>query len=133
MPGFHLEEFQRQARVAPEGLGPGARIGGAPFHQLVEIEPVRRVGRRHRREQRLRIRMDRVAEQHAARRQFDDAAGAHDRDAVRDVIDNRQIVRDEQVGQPQLFLQIHQQIQNLCLDRDIERRDRLVADDQLGA
>jgi len=52
---------------------------------------------------------------------------------MRDVLDHRQIMRDEQVGQPVLVLQIHQEIDDLGLDRDVERRDRLVADDQLRA
>jgi hypothetical protein len=41
------------------------------------------------------------------------------------------IVRDEQVGQLELVLQVHQQVDDLRLDRDVERGDRLVADDQL--
>ena len=39
---------------------------------------------------------------------------------------------DEQVGQPQALLQILQQVQDLRLNRDIERAGRLVADEQLG-
>ena len=41
-----------------------------------------------------------------------------------------QVVRDEQVGQPELGLQIQQQIQDLRLHRDVQRRDRLVGDHQ---
>ena len=41
-----------------------------------------------------------------------------------------QVVRDEQVGQPEVGLQIEQQVQDLRLHRDVERRDRLVGDDQ---
>ena len=39
---------------------------------------------------------------------------------------------DEQVGEAQALLQVLQKVYHLRLDRDVERRDRLVADDQLG-
>ena len=44
---------------------------------------------------------------------------------------DRQVVGDEQVGQAELLLQILEQVDDLRLDRNVERRDRLVADDQL--
>ena len=40
-----------------------------------------------------------------------------------------QIVRNEQVSELELFLQIHQQVDHLCLDGDVERGDRFVAHD----
>ena len=43
-----------------------------------------------------------------------------------------EIVRDEQIGEAELVLQVLQQVDHLRLDRHVERRDRLVADDQLG-
>ena len=48
-----------------------------------------------------------------------------------DVLDHRQVVGDEQVGEAELLLQVLEQVDHLRLDRDVERRDRLVADDQL--
>ena len=77
--------------------------------------------------------MQRVAEQHFARRELDDAAAAHHRDPVGDVVDHRQIVRDEQIGEAELLLQVLQQIEDLRLHRNVERRDRLVADDRSGS
>ena len=50
---------------------------------------------------------------------------------VADVPHDGEIVRDEDQRQTHLGLQIHQQIDDLRLDRDIEGRDRLVADNQL--
>jgi hypothetical protein len=41
-------------------------------------------------------------------------------------------VSDEQIGQPKLRAQVGQQVDDLGLNRDIEGRDRLVADDELG-
>ena len=43
-----------------------------------------------------------------------------------------QIVGNEQVGQAQIAPQVHQQVQDLRLNRDIKRRDRLVQDQQGG-
>jgi hypothetical protein len=45
---------------------------------------------------------------------------------VGDVADHREIVRDEEIGQAQHLLQVHEQVQHLGLHRDVERRNRLV-------
>ena len=42
------------------------------------------------------------------------------------------VVGDEEIGQAELLLQVLQQVDHLGLDRHVERRHRLVADDQLG-
>ena len=43
---------------------------------------------------------------------------------------NPQVVRNEEVGDAELLLQVLQQVDDLRLDRDVERRHRLVGDDQ---
>ena len=48
------------------------------------------------------------------------------------MLDHRQVVGDEEIGKAHLALQVHHQVEHLRLDRDVERGDRLVADDQLG-
>ena len=55
-----------------------------------------------------------------------------DRNVVTHVLDDAQVVADEQVGEAEFFLKAAQQIQDLCLDRNIQRRNRLVAHDQIG-
>ena len=45
--------------------------------------------------------------------------------------DHAEVVADEQVGEPELGAQVVEQVDDLGLDRDVERRDRLVADHQL--
>ena len=62
---------------------------------------------------------------------LDQLAEVHDADPVADVAHDRQVVRDEQVGQPELLAQLDQEVEDLGLDRDVERADRLVADDEL--
>ncbi len=49
------------------------------------------------------------------------------------MLDDREVVADEQQRQAELVLQIGQQVDDLRLHRHVERRDRLVADDQVGA
>ena len=52
---------------------------------------------------------------------------------VGDVAHDGEIVRDEEIGEPELALQVGQQVEHLRLDRHVERRDRLVGDQQLRA
>src|SRR5258705_7626819 len=61
---------------------------------------------------------------------FDNAGEIHYRDAVTDMGHHGEIMRDEQIGKIMLALQVDQQIDHLGLDRHIERRYRLIADDQ---
>src|SRR4051794_17658871 len=77
--------------------------------------------------------MHRIAEEGGAGRYLDDPAPAHHHDPVGDVIDHGKIVGDEQVCQPQLLLQVLQQVEDLGLDRNVERRHRLVADQKVRA
>ena len=49
------------------------------------------------------------------------------------MLDRRQIMTNEQQRQPEFVLQIHQQIDDLRFDRNVQRGDRLIADDQIGA
>ena len=63
---------------------------------------------------------------------LDDPPEVHHGDPVADVADDAQVVGDEQVGQPELALQPLEQVDDLGLDRHVERADRLVGDDQVG-
>ena len=55
----------------------------------------------------------------------------HDPDPVADVLDDREVVGDEQVGEPEFLLEVVEQVQDLALDRHVEGRHRLVADDEV--
>jgi hypothetical protein len=44
----------------------------------------------------------------------------HDGDSITDVLDNSKIVRDEKVGEAKLISQVHEEIQNLSLNRHIK-------------
>ena len=77
------------------------------------------------------IGMLRVAEHVLGRAGLDDLAEIHDGDAVADLLHHRHVVRDEEVGEAQLGLQLLQELQDLRLDRDVERGDAFVGDDDL--
>src|SRR3954453_24093530 len=55
-----------------------------------------RVGRQGRSEQRLCVRMDRLAAQFERLSQFDNLAKIHDRDSVADMGDGREVVADKE-------------------------------------
>src|SRR3954463_10001294 len=74
--------------------------------------------------------MARIVEQVGLLGDLDDAPQIHHSDAVTDMGNDGEIVRDEQIGEAVLALQVDQQIDYLGLDRDIERRYRLPAYDQ---
>ena len=48
------------------------------------------------------------------------------------MLDHRQVVGDEQVGNLAFFLEILEKIEDLRLDRDVQRADGFVADDKIG-
>jgi hypothetical protein len=76
--------------------------------------------------------VQRLREQRVAPRLFDDAAEVHHRDFVAQVAHHAQVVADEQIGQAEVALQPHHQVQHLRLDGHVQRRHRLVAHHQLG-
>ena len=83
-------------------------------------------------DQQARVGMARAREQLAGGASLDDAAQIHDADARRHVPHHRQVVADEQVGEPETVLQVAHQVEDLRLHRNVERAGRLVADDELG-
>ena len=59
-------------------------------------------------------------------------AEVEDGDAVRDVADDAEVVRDEDVRDPLLGLELDEQVEDRRLHGDVERGRRLVADHELG-
>ena len=90
-----------------------------------------RVDVRDRREERLGVRVDRPSVEVVRGRRLDDHAEIHHRDSIRDVVDDAEVVRDEDVRQVELVLEVVEQVDHLRLDRNVECRDRLVRHDQL--
>jgi len=65
------------------------------------------------------------------RTRLDDGAAIHHDQPRRDVVDDGKIVADQHVGDAVAVRELPQQVQHLRLYGDVERRDRLVGDDQL--
>ena len=76
--------------------------------------------------------MDRIFEKVVARRLFDHLAKVHDRDIIGEVLDDGEVVRDENIRQAHVALELLEQVEYLRLNGHVQRRHRLVADDELG-
>ena len=79
-----------------------------------------------------RVRVARPAKQLSDLVVLDDAAGIHHGDAVAQLRDNAQVVGDEDDGGAMIAPHLPQKMQDLSLDRDIERRGGLVGNQHLG-
>ena len=64
-------------------------------------------------------------------RELGGLAEVHHHHPVGDVPHDVEVVRDEDVGQAELPLEVLEEIEDLRLHGDVERRDRLVAEDEL--
>lgn len=126
----------RSDRQLGSGGGIGSRPGGYRARRIADREGARGPGAwygdRRRRQQHPGVGVLRVGEQRLALRDLDDAPQTHHRNPLADVADHGEVVRNEQVRDAELRLQIHQQVDHLGLHRDIQSRHRLVPDDQLG-
>ncbi len=72
--------------------------------------------------------MKRVRLERSRRRLFDDLARVHDRDAVGELEQQREVVRDEEDGEAELVLELPYLLEDLTLDDDVERGRGLVHD-----
>src|SRR5579864_4608165 len=113
----------------------GRRVRRA-WHVALEHDPLplaalARLLDRNRRQKRLRIRMRRALVDLVPRADLDHLAEIHHGDAIGDMPDDGEIVRNEDVREPEVALQRLEQIHDLRANRNVERRHRLVEDDQL--
>jgi hypothetical protein len=72
------------------------------------------------------------AEDACERARFDHLAEVHHRDHIADVADHGEIVTDKDIGEGQLVLEADQEVHDLCTDRDVESRGRLVENENPG-
>lgn len=61
---------------------------------------------------------------------LDDLAVLHHQNAVGDVTHDGQIVRNEQIGEIEFRFDVDEEVENRPADRRVERRHRLIADEQ---
>ncbi|MNN10862.1 hypothetical protein D3C81_1237980 [compost metagenome] len=107
-----------------------------PHLQIIDFEQVVVVFTGHRRtarfglDQQPTVRMLRRAKQRLAIRLLDDFTMAHHAYPLRDAPYQIEVVTDQQQRHAEALLQLDQQLKNLLLHRDVERRGRLVSDQQ---
>ena len=76
--------------------------------------------------------MPRVVEHLFAGAHLHDVAGVHDGDAVRHIGYDAQVVGDVDGRKTVFFLQVADELQDLGLDRNVQGRGGLIADEDLG-
>jgi len=99
--------------------------------QHLAPRPKARMRDRNSLQQQPRVWVQRAAQHVLRRADLGDRAEIHHGDAVAQIRDGADIVRNEQVGELPLRLQIGQQVQHLRPHRHVERRYRLIGDQDL--
>ena len=102
-------------------------------HEVLDDRKARRaaVQPRAAEQQRLGVRVARILEDLLGGALLADLAAAHHHHVIGDVTHHREIVGDEQHRHLVLALELGDEIQDLLLDRDVERGGGLVGDQQL--
>ena len=90
-----------------------------------------RIRNGNRGEQCFGIRMEGIFVERIPVSQLDDLAQVHHGDAVGNVTYNREIVGNEEIGQTEFVLKIFQQVDDLRLNRNVERGNRLTTNDAI--
>ena len=124
-----------RGRSSRGGTGPSlARSASPRWDDLDERHHDRPPGRRpgNRGEQRAGIGVLRPVEDVAHRRLFDDFARIHHGHPIGGLRDHAEIVGDEEHRQVIGRAHLPEEVENLRLNRDVERRRRLVCDHQRG-
>src|SRR3990172_1091709 len=105
--------------------------GLAGKYEPISLPLAHRVGNGHGRQKGPGVRVKRGPVKLVSRRHLYYLARIHHRYTVADVAHRREVVRDEEVGQPKPVLQLLQQVDDLRLDGDVEGRERLITDEEL--
>ena len=92
-----------------------------------------RVRVRCRIEERLRVRVLRRVEDETGRSCLDDASQVHDGDAIGDVANDGELMRDKNHRQVEFPEKLCQQVEDLRLNGDVERRYGLICDENARA
>lgn len=56
----------------------------------------------------------------------------HHEHFIADALDDSEVVRNEEVGDPEFFLEIEEEVEDGGLDTDVEGADGFIADDEVG-
>lgn len=124
--------WHHRARATQIEMTAGRRRNGRRDLALEPFKPAAPARIRHRRSgtQRVRIQVQRCIKHVAHRTTFDNPPQIHHRHAPAEMTHHAQIVRDEQKPQPALLDQPCKQLQNLRVNRHVERADWFIGDDE---
>ena len=123
----HRERAARVEAASRRRVQERRRLAGDLVQALeVRVEP------RQRAHQAPRVGVARLVEDRAHRPSLDDAGGVHHDHVVRRLRDDAEVVRDHDHGGAEIVLDPLEQGEDLRLRRHVERRRRLVGDDQVG-
>ena len=61
---------------------------------------------------------------------FNDFSQVHHENAITDMLDDREVMSNEEIGEREALLQFLKEVYDLCLDGDVERTDGLVTNDE---
>lgn len=61
---------------------------------------------------------------------FDELAGAHDGDVCGELRDDGKAMGDQHIGEVKFLLELLEELEDLRTDRDIERGDRFIGNDE---
>jgi hypothetical protein len=74
--------------------------------------------------------MHRILKQGCAIGELDDVTEVHDRDPIRNMLNNQEVVSNKEIGELQFALKLFEGIENLSLDRNVEGGDRFIANNE---
>ena len=130
LPAAHLERKGTAGVERAAARRPG-RVGNLSSRKVTGDAPAR-VGLGNRPEERLRVRVLRILVDHLRRADLDDPAEIENRDAVAEELRGREVVRDVEVREVELALEVEHQLEDLRPHAHVEHRDGLVRDEQRG-
>lgn len=93
------------------------RTGYLPLEEKSPPSPLHwRVGDRSGRKQSVGVRVKSFTKEGVRRTHLDDFSEVHDGNSIADMPNHREVVSDEQIGQPEAGLQVIEEVQNLGLN-----------------
>ena len=127
-----MRKGHRGAKRQP--FGQSHRVGRRAFDRREPPVPgVHTVEPRRRVEQRPRIGVTRVGQERFGRTLLDHFAAVHHDDATAYVGDDAEVVADQDDRGAEIGVELAQEIEDLRLDRDVQRRRRLVGNSSMGS
>ena len=75
--------------------------------------------------------MERILKECFCRSKLNHISQIHDTDCIRDMLDDREVMADEEICKPELFLKTSQEVDDLCLDGYVKSRNRFIAEDEI--